>query len=380
MRVLRRTYDYIIVGAGLFGSVMAERIAALTGYSVLVIEKRNHIGGNCYSETDPETEIEFHKYGPHIFHTSSYIAWEYVHKFADFTSYCHRVMASYKNNLYPFPVTLSLINRFFGLKLTPAEAGEFMAGKRVPIETVGTFEDLALSSIGRELYEAFFENYTLKQWGRSPGVLPAENFARIPVRLNYNESYYNDTWCGMPMDGYSAFLGRLLGSQKIKVSLNTDFFEVRNSLRFRRGLIYTGPLDRFFHHCEGRLSYRTVDIFREVHPIPDLQGVSVVNYPEPAFPYTRIVEPRHFHPERHYRTDSTLIFKEVPRDDDGVNPFYPVNGEEDKGTLMRYQKRARAERNVIFGGRLGTYRYLDMDKVILSALRAFQERIVSLGI
>lgn len=366
------SFDYIIVGAGLFGSTLAERIASNSDYSVLVLEKRPHIGGNCHSQVDPETGIEFHTYGAHIFHTSYAPVWSYIRQFSEFSSYCHRVLAMHSGELYPLPVNLTLINRFFGKHMTPSEAEAFIASLAEDVPAIETFEDVALASVGRELYEAFFRGYTLKQWGRDPRDIPAATAKRLPLRFSHDDAYYDDIWCGQPLGGYSAIFERMLDRPGITVLTDTDYFDVRDEFQARRKLVYTGPIDRFFDFAEGRLSYRSVDLVAETHDVRDFQGAAVINYPDPQIPYTRIIEPRHFHSERTYG-DRTLVQREFPREDDGSNPMYPVNSPSDRDVLVRYGELALQTPDVVFGGRLGTYRYLDMDDAVLGALETYAE-------
>ena len=372
---MRKTYDYIVVGAGFYGSVIAERITTQSNYSVLVVDKKNHIGGNCYSEIDQETGIEYHKYGPHIFHTSSEKVWQYIRKFTEFNSYSHRVLSSYKNTLYPLPVNLFLINKFFNVNLSPAEAELFVKSKQIKKQQINNFEDLALASVGEELYEAFFKDYTYKQWGRHPQSLPADTFSRLPIRFSYHDSYYNDVWHGIPLEGYTKIFERMLSNKNIDVLLGTDFFEIKGRVSYKRKLIYSGPIDRYFNHSEGKLSYRTNDLVSEIHYLSDYQGTSIINFPENSVAYTRVIEAKHFHPEKQFRK-ITFIQKEFPREDhEGSNPLYPVNADSDKGKLVKYQKLVKKEKNVIFGGRLGMYCYFDMDDVIDKALTTFEEKI-----
>jgi UDP-galactopyranose mutase len=372
---MKKIYDYIVVGAGFFGSVIAERIASQSNYSVLLIDNKNHIGGNCYSEIDRETGIEYHKYGPHIFHTSSKRVWQYIRKFTEFNSYSHKVLSNYKGCVYTLPINLSLINKFFGLSLSPLEAEQFIESKQKKKHEIRNFEDLALVSIGRELYKAFIKDYTCKQWGRNPKMLPADNFSRIPIRFSYYDCYYDDTWCGIPLEGYAKLFKRMLSNKNIDLLLNTDYLEINKNIKFKRKLIYSGPIDKYFGYAEGKLNYRTAEITYELHHIKDYQGTSVMNYPEPCYEYTRIIEPKHFHPERKHK-NVTFIQKEIPREDyDGANPLWPVNTEDDRTKLRRYQALARKEENVIFGGRLGMYRYFDMDDVIELALELFETKI-----
>jgi UDP-galactopyranose mutase len=372
---MKKIYDYIVVGAGFFGSVIAERIAGQSSYSVLVIDKKTHIGGNCYSEIDQETGIEYHKYGPHIFHTSSKRVWQYIRKFTDFNSYSHKVLSYYKGSVYTLPINLFLINKFFNINLSPQEAEYFIKSKQKKKHKISNFEDLALASIGRDLYTAFIKDYTYKQWGRDPHTLPADNFSRIPIRFSYHDSYYDDIWCGIPLEGYKKIFERMLSNKNIDLLLSTDYFEINKNIRFRRKLIYSGPIDKYFSYSEGRLNYRTAVLTYEIHNVKDYQGTSVMNYPERRYEYTRTIEPKHFHPERKCK-NVTLIQKEFPGEDhEGINPLWPVNTESDRKRLLRYQALARKEKNVIFGGRLGMYRYFDMDDVIELALETFKRKI-----
>jgi UDP-galactopyranose mutase len=311
---MRKIYDYIIVGAGFFGSVIAERIANQSNYSVLLIDKKNHIGGNCYSEIDQETGIEYHKYGPHIFHTSSKKVWQYIRKFTEFNSYSHKVLSYYKGSVYTLPVNLSLINKFFNINLSPPEAEKFIKSKQGKKHKISNFEDLALASIGRDLYKAFIKDYTYKQWGRNPQMMPADNFSRIPIRFSYYDCYYDDIWCGIPLEGYTKLFERILSNKNIDLLLSADYLEINKNIKFKRKLIYSGPIDKYFGYSEGKLNYRTADLTYEIHHLTDYQGSSVMNYPEPRFKYTRIIEPRHFHPERKYK-NVTFIQKEFPRED-----------------------------------------------------------------
>ncbi|PXY34937.1 MULTISPECIES: UDP-galactopyranose mutase [Prauserella] len=374
-------YDLIVVGSGFFGLTVAERAASQLDKRVLVLERRHHIGGNAYSEPEPETGIEVHSYGAHLFHTSNKRVWDYVNQFTDFTGYQHRVFGKYQGQVYPLPMNLGLINQFFGKSHSPDEARALIAQQASEIETkdAQNFEEKAISLIGRPLYEAFFRGYTAKQWQTDPKELPAGNITRLPVRYNFNNRYFNDTYEGLPVDGYTAWLERMADHPKIEVRLNVDYFEVRDHIPAGTPTIYTGPLDRYFGYSEGRLGWRTLDFEQEVVPTGDFQGTSVMNYNDEDVPYTRIHEFRHFHPERDYPADKTVIVREYSRfanDDD--EPYYPINTSEDREKLERYRELAAAEakeRNVLFGGRLGTYKYLDMHMAIGSALSMFDNKI-----
>ncbi|HEX6517571.1 MAG TPA: UDP-galactopyranose mutase [Nocardioidaceae bacterium] len=371
--------DLVIVGSGFFGLTIAERCANELGLKVLVLERRHHIGGNAYSEPEPETGIEVHVYGAHLFHTSNEKVWEYVNRFTDFTAYQHRVFAKYQNQVYSFPMNLGLINQFFGRSFTPAEARALIAEQASEIDTAHAqnLEEKAISLIGRPLYEAFVKGYTAKQWQTDPKELSPDIITRLPVRYTFNNRYFNDKYEGLPVDGYTAWLTRMADHPNIEVRLNTDFFDVRDQYVGKVPVVYTGPLDAYFGNAEGRLSWRTVDLEPEVVPVGDYQGTSVMNYNDEDVPFTRIHEFRHFHPERDwYPDDKTVIVREYSRfaeDDD--EPYYPINTAEDREKLLRYRERAKQEPNVLFGGRLGTYKYLDMHMAIGSALSMYENKL-----
>ena len=373
-------YDLIVVGSGFFGLTIAERAATQLDKRVLVVERRHHLGGNAYSEAEPETGIEVHKYGAHLFHNSNQRVWDYVRQFTDFTGYQHRVFAMYDGQAYQFPMGLGLVSQFFGRYFSPDEARALIAEQSAEINTddAENLEEKAISLIGRPLYEAFVKGYTAKQWQTDPKDLPASIISRLPVRYNFDNRYFNDTYEGLPVDGYTAWLQNMASDERIDVVLNTDWFDVREALRAESPdapVLYTGPLDRYFDYSEGRLGWRTLDFEMEVLPIGDFQGTPVMNYNDPDVPFTRIHEFRHFHPERDYPTDKTVIMREYSRfanDDD--EPYYPINTDSDRAILAAYRARAKAETDenrVLFGGRLGTYQYLDMHMAIASALNMY---------
>jgi UDP-galactopyranose mutase len=374
-------FDLVVVGSGFFGLTIAERTAAELDKRVLVLERRPHLGGNAYSEAEPETGIEVHRYGAHLFHTSNKRVWEYVNRFTDFTGYQHRVFAKYQGQVYPFPMNLALINQFFGRSHTPDEARALIAGQASEIDTAEAhnLEEKAISLIGRPLYEAFVKGYTAKQWQTDPTELAASIITRLPVRYDFNNRYFNDTYEGLPVDGYTAWLSRMADHPSIEVRLDTDFFDVGEEIPAGTPVVYTGPLDRYFDYVEGELGWRTLDFEQEVVATGDFQGTSVMNYNDEDVPFTRIHEFRHFHPERDYPTDKTVIVREYSRfAKSGDEPYYPINTPDDREKLKRYRELARAEaaqRNVVFGGRLGTYRYLDMHMAIGSALTMFDNRV-----
>jgi UDP-galactopyranose mutase len=372
-----RDYSYIVVGSGFSGAVIAERIASQLGQQVLVIEKRDHIGGNCYSETDGETGIEFHRYGTHIFHTSNERVWNYICRFASFNNYRHQVLSCHKGRNYQFPINLETINQFYQVNLKPFEVDDFMASIRGgSIGAPANFEEQALSQVGRDLYEAFFKNYTIKQWQADPRQLPASIFNRIPVRKNYDESYFSDTWQGIPGNGYTAIFDRLLADKKIRVMLNTDYFSLKDRLNPDACLIYSGPIDRLFDYKYGKLSWRTLRFEKETVDTDDYQGNSVINFPDLDIPYTRVHEPRHLHPERRYKSKKTIIFREYSLADGGDEPYYPIPSAENQRLLSLYRQEAGRRTNLFITGRLGDYKYYDMHQTIDRALDIFETGIL----
>jgi UDP-galactopyranose mutase len=375
-------YDLVIVGSGFFGLTVAERAATELGKRVLVLERRSHIGGNAYSEPEPETGIEIHRYGAHLFHTSNERVWEYVNRFTDFTDYQHRVFARVGDQVYAFPMNLALINQFFGKSHTPDEARALIAEQAGEFDTkdAKNLEEKAISLVGRPLYEAFVKGYTAKQWQTDPTQLDASIINRLPVRYTFNNRYFNDTYEGLPVDGYTAWLEKMADHPNIEVRLDVDYFDVRDEIPTGTPTVYTGALDRYFEYSEGELGWRTLDFEQEVrHDTGDFQGTPVMNYNDEGVPFTRIHEFRHFHPERDYPTDKTVIVREYSRfAESGDEPYYPINTPEDRQKLQRYRELARKETanaNVLFGGRLGTYKYLDMHMAIGSALTMFDNRI-----
>ena len=370
--------DLVVVGSGFFGLTIAERCANELGLDVLVLERRSHLGGNAYSEVEPETGIEVHTYGAHLFHTSNERVWEYVNRFTTFTGYQHRVFARYQGQVYSFPMNLGLINQFFGRSHTPDEARALIAEQASEIDTdrAENLEEKAISLIGRPLYEAFVKGYTAKQWQTDPQELSADIITRLPVRYTFDNRYFNDTYEGLPTDGYTAWLTRMADNPKIEVRLDTDFFEVADDYKGRVPIVYTGPVDEYFGNSEGRLSWRTVDLEVEVKEVDDFQGTPVVNYNDEEVPYTRILEFKHFHPERTYLPGKTVVVHEYSRfaepDDE---PYYPINTAADRAKLLKYRDLAKQEQMVLFGGRLGTYKYLDMHMAIGSALSMFDNKL-----
>ncbi len=371
--------DLVVVGSGFFGLTIAERCATQLGRKVLVLDRRNHIGGNAYSAPDPETGIEVHQYGAHLFHTSNKRVWDYVNQFTAFTGYQHRVFTIFKDKVYPMPVNLATICEYFGRYMTPDEARALVAEQADEIDSdkAENFEEKGISLVGRPLYEAFFRGYTAKQWQTDPTNLPAAIVSRLPVRYNFNNRYFSDTYEGLPVDGYTAWLENMADHPNIEVRLDTDFFDLRGDILGNVPVVYTGPVDAYFDNQAGELSWRTLDFELEVKNVGDFQGTPVMNYAAEDVPYTRIHEFRHFHPERDwYPKDRTVIMREFSRfAEKGDEPYYPINTAEDREKLLAYRDLARAEPDVLFGGRLGTYKYLDMHMAIGSALTMFENKL-----
>jgi UDP-galactopyranose mutase len=370
--------DLVVVGSGFFGLTIAERCARELGLRVLVLERRSHIGGNAYSAPEPETGIEVHQYGAHLFHTSNERVWEYANRFTKFTGYQHRVFTIYQGRVYPMPVNLATICEYFGRYMTPDEARALVAEQAGEIDSAQArnFEEKGISLVGRPLYEAFFRGYTAKQWQTDPKELPAAIVSRLPVRYNFDNRYFSDTYEGLPVDGYTAWLQRMADHPNIEVRLSTDFFDLREEIVGKIPVVYTGPVDAYFNYQAGALSWRTLDFELEVKPVGDYQGTSVMNYAGEDVPYTRIHEFRHFHPERDYPTDKTVIMREYSRfADEDDEPYYPINTAEDREKLLKYREMAKTEPHVLFGGRLGTYKYLDMHMAIGSALSMFDNKL-----
>lgn len=375
--------DLVVVGSGLFGLTVAERAAREMGLKVTMIDRRSHLGGNAYSENEERTGIEVHRYGAHLFHTSNERVWEYVNRFTAFTNYVHRVYTRHKGEVFPMPINLGTINQFFRAAYSPGEARDLI--REQAGELAGTdpqnLNDKGIQLIGRPLYEAFIKHYTGKQWQTDPKDLPASIISRLPVRYTYDNRYFNDTHEGLPVDGYTAWLERMADHPNIDVRLDTDFFD--DSQEFSKSnvvgqvpVVYTGPVDRYFDYAQGDLSWRTIDLEEEVLDIEDFQGTSVMNYPDEDVPFTRIHEFRHFHPERDYTKDATVIMREFSRfAEKGDEPYYPVNTQADREKLLAYRDLAKEESSVLFGGRLGTYKYLDMHMAIGSALSTVDNKI-----
>jgi len=356
-------FDWLIVGAGFAGSVLAERIATQRGESVLIIDRRSHIGGNAYDCYD-DAGILVHRYGPHIFHTNAQSIVDYLSQFTSWRPYEHRVLSAVDDKLLPIPINLDTINRLYDLDLTSGQLEEFFASKREIVDEVRTSEDVVVSTIGRELYEKFFRGYTRKQWGVEPSELSKSVTARVPTRTNQDDRYFSDSFQCMPAHGYTRMFERMLAHPKIKVLLQTDYREIRHLIPHRQ-LIFTGPIDEFFDWKLGRLPYRSLDFKHVTLDREQFQPVAVVNYPQTE-EYTRITEYKHLTGQPHSQTSLTY---EYPTD--AGDPYYPVPRPENEALYKRYQALADAQSDTLFVGRLATYRYYNMDQVVGQALATF---------
>lgn len=361
-----------VVGAGFSGTVIGYQLAH-AGYIVDIFESRDHIGGNCYSEKDSETGVMVHKYGAHIFHTDNERVWRFVNQFAEFVPYSNRVKAVTRGRVYSLPLNLLTINQFFNTALSPNEA-EYLIRKKSVVYNYNprTFKEKALSCIGKELYEAFYEGYTTKHWGVSPNILPAKIFNRLPVRFNYDDNYFNHKYQGIPKNGYNEIFSKLIDHPNITLYLKHHYKKNQNSNYDH--VFYSGPLDAYFTYELGRLGYRTLD-FEKYRAEGDYQGCAVINYCEADVPYTRIIEHKHFTPwEQH---EKTVYVREYSRYcENGDVPYYPIRLTEDEVLLKRYALKANSEIGVTFVGRLGTFRYLDMDVTIKEALENAEKFIL----
>lgn len=363
-------YDYLIVGAGLFGSVFAYEMTK-AGKKCLVIDKRKHIGGNIYTE---EIEgINIHKYGAHIFHTGNKEIWDYINRFAEFNRYTNCVVARYKDELYNLPFNMNTFNKLWGV-ITPKEAKQKIEEqiREAGITNPSNLEEQALSLVGRDIYEKLIKGYTEKQWGKSAKDLPSFIIKRLPVRFTYDNNYFNDKYQGIPIGGYTGIIEKMLGD--CEVILSEDYFSDRKKYdNIASKILFTGMIDEYFDFCYGNLEYRTLRFENELHDTDNFQGNAVVNYTEYDIPYTRIIEHKHF---EFGKQEKTIITKEYPDIwKPGMEPYYPVNDEKNNSLYNKYLKLAEKKENVIFGGRLGMYRYLDMHNIIEEALKCFRKEI-----
>ena len=357
-------YDYLIVGAGLYGSICAYELTK-KGYKCLVIEKRNHIGGNIYTENIEG--INVHKYGAHIFHTSNKMVWDYINRFAEFNNYINSPVAIYKDELYNLPFNMNTYSKLFGIK-TPAEAKAIIDAEKEKfhIAEPKNLEEQAINLVGQTIYEKLIKGYTAKQWGTACDKLPAFIIKRLPVRFTFDNNYFNDRYQGIPIGGYTQIIEKMLDG--VEVRLNEDFFSKRNEYEaLARKIIYTGQIDKYFDYRFGNLEYRTVYFETKILDTQNYQGNAVVNYTDYEVPYTRIIEHKHF--EFDTTSPKTVISMEYSTKWDlDKEPYYPINNEANNRLFMRYNEEAKKLTNVHFGGRLGQYKYYDMDKVILEAL------------
>lgn len=367
-------FDYLIVGAGFAGAVLAERLASQLGAKVLLCDKRPHIGGNAYDHYD-EHGILIHKYGPHIFHTAAPRIFKYLSQFTRWRPYEHRVLAHVDGKLLPFPINVDTVNRLYGLSMDPEQTAEFFRRVAVPIAHPRTSEEAVISKIGRELYEKFFKNYTRKQWGLDASELDAAVAARVPARTDYDDRYFTDEFQAMPLRGYTRLFENMLDHRNISIVLNADYREVARDVSYHQ-MIYTGPVDAFFDFRFGKLPYRSIDFRLETHSVRCFQPAAVVNYPNER-DYTRITEFKYLTGQMHEKT--TVIYEYPTSSGD---PYYPVPRAANAELYRKYKQLAEATPNVHFVGRLATYRYYNMDQVVGQALALFdhiQQGVVRLA-
>ncbi|MBA2354422.1 MAG: UDP-galactopyranose mutase [Acidobacteria bacterium] len=356
-------FDYLIVGAGFSGSVLAERLARVAGKRILLIDKRPHIAGNAYDHFD-EAGVQVHKYGPHIFHTNSKEVFDYLSQFTEWRPYQHRVKASVDGQLLPIPINLDTVNGLYGLSMSSYDVESFFNAAAERVEQVKTSEDVIVNRVGRELYEKFFRNYTRKQWGMDPSELDAQVTARVPVRTNRDDRYFTDTYQVMPRRGYTRMFERMIDHPNIKVLLNTTYAEIVDEIAHAE-VIYTGPVDEYFDYCYGKLPYRSLRFEFETFDTPQVQPVAVINYPNEQ-PYTRVTEFKHLTGQVHAKT--TVVYEYPQAEGD---PYYPVPRPENTALYQQYKALADATAGVHFVGRLGTYKYYNMDQVTAQALTLF---------
>ncbi|PYS48956.1 MAG: UDP-galactopyranose mutase [Acidobacteria bacterium] len=356
-------FDYLIVGAGFAGSVLAERLAVGSNKKVLICDRRPHIGGNAYDHYN-DAGILVHKYGPHIFHTNSREVFEYLSRFTDWRSYQHRVLAHVDGQLVPIPINLDTINKLYGLNLTSFQVEEFFESVAEKKKQIKTSEDVVVNAVGRELYEKFFRNYTRKQWGLDPSELDASVTARVPTRTNRDARYFTDTYQAMPLHGFTRMFEKMLDHPNIKVMLNCDYREIEEEIPYSE-MIYTGPVDSFFDYRYGKLPYRSLEFKHETHDAPVFQEAPVVNYPNEHL-YTRITEFKYLTGQEHSKTS---IVYEFPKGEG--DPYYPVPRKENAEVYAKYKTLADATTGVHFVGRLATYKYYNMDQIVAQSLTTY---------
>lgn len=358
-------FDYLIVGAGFAGSVLAERLASIGDQKVLLVEQRDHIGGNAYDYFNKDG-ILIHKYGPHIFHTNSKKVFDYLGKFTGWRPYEHRVLGSVDGQLVPIPINLTTINKLYGLNLNTSEVESFFESKAEKLDRVKTSEDVVVSKVGRELYEKFFKHYTKKQWDLDPSELDASVTARVPTRTNKDDRYFTDTYQAMPVYGYTRMFQKMLSHPNIKIMLNTDYKEIIDVIPYKN-LIYTGPIDSFFNYCYGRLPYRSLEFKFETHDTETFQSTGTINFPN-EHAYTRITEFKYLTGQKHSKTSIVYEYPQAEGD-----PYYPIPRPENAEIYKKYQQLANAMTNTYFTGRLATYKYYNMDQVVAQSLALFEK-------
>ncbi|MDD3267315.1 MAG: UDP-galactopyranose mutase [Burkholderiales bacterium] len=360
----QKYYDYLIVGAGFAGATLAERLATQLNKKVLIIDKRPHIGGNAYDCLN-DAGVLFHLYGPHIFHTNSERIIEYLSNFTEWIPYEHRVLADVDGKLVPVPINLTTINTLYGLNLEADGAEAFLASRAEPVAKIATSEDVVVSKVGRDLYQKFFRGYTRKQWGLDPSELDKTVTARVPTRTTTDDRYFNDTYQCMPTNGYTELFKKMLSHPNIDIMLDTDYFKVKDYIEFQN-LIYTGPIDEYFNYCYGKLPYRSLKFEHKTLQQEWFQAVGVVNYPKEETPYTRITEYKHLTGQKHRYTSLTWEYPCADGD-----PYYPIPRQENHDLYKKYEALAEQTPNVVFLGRLGSYRYYNMDQIVGQALAVF---------
>ena len=358
-------FDYLIVGAGFAGSVIAERLANVSEKKVLIIDQRDHIGGNAYDYFNRDG-ILIHKYGPHIFHTNSKKVFDYLSMFTVWRPYEHRVLASVDGQLVPIPINLNTINKLYSLNLSSQELQGFFESKAEKLSRVITSEDVVVSKVGRELYEKFFKNYTRKQWDLDPSELDASVSARVPTRTNRDDRYFTDTYQAMPAHGYTRMFQKMLSHPNIKIMLNTDYKEIVDVIPYKT-MIYTGPIDSYFNYCYGRLPYRSIEFRFETHDMECFQSTGTINFPN-EHPYTRITEFKYLTGQKHHKTSIVYEYPQAEGD-----PYYPIPRPENAEIYKKYHSLANTMTNTYFTGRLATYKYYNMDQVVAQSLSLFEK-------
>ncbi len=367
-----------IIGAGLFGSVIAERVSSLLKLPIIIVDKREHIGGNCFAFNEPSTGINCHKYGAHIFHTSDKKVYNYLSSFVEFNCYRHQVMTRSNGRIYQMPINLKTINQFFDVCLTPQQCKEFLEKKiaQSHIDSPANLEEQAISLIGEELYNAFIRGYTAKQWQRDPKDLPSYIINRLPFRTNFNSDYFSDSYQGIPIGGYQNLFDKLLCNPLIKVFLNTSYNDIKKEIKSDDLIIYTGAPDELFDFRYGKLEWRSLDFKWEIHNVSDFQGIAVLNEADDDVLYTRTHEFKHFHPENKetYELGRTVICREYSKEyKEGDTPYYPIDTNRNRKIYAKYKILADRTRNLYLGGRLGMYKYMDMDKTVRAAFELFNQ-------